>query len=182
MNEFYEMFMSIGGEVNGRNKQNKLKLAVRNITLIVGDRSWTEDDTQQAMLMVVIEGRGKILNGSFIAETLRNTPMRYDSEQGKFVRSICAGMSLYATENPLEGKSESAYAQQRADLLSDVRRTLGEATEEFVSYIIDGDSVTDALDKVKGEENVYDTYAGRKWWNTIKHNLIPLLEGIDDES
>ena len=182
MNEFYEMFTSIGGEVNGRNKQYKLKLAVRNITLIVGDRAWSEEDTQQAMLMVILEGRGKILNGSLIAETLRNTPMRYDSEQGKFVRSICAGMTLYNTEKPLEGRSESEGSKDRIDLLDSIETELGPSAAELSGHLIDGIHLGEAIRKMGRSSGAYADYEDRKWWNTIKYNLIPLLEGIQDES
>jgi len=182
MNEFYEMFTSVGGAVLGKGKQRKLALAVKHITVVVGDRAWTEDDTQQAMLMVVIEGRGKILNGSFIAETLRNTPMRYDSEQGKFVRSICAGMSLYATENPLEGRSETEGAQSRIDLLDAVEEKLGPAAAELSGYLMDGIPIEDAIRKTGRSAGSHAGYEDRKWWKKRKHNLIPLLEGIDDES
>ena len=182
MNEFYEMFTSLGGTVLGKGKQRKLALAVKHVTVVVGDRAWTEDDTQQAMLIVLLEGRGKILNGSLIAETLRNTPMRYDSEQGKFVRSICAGMTLYNTESPLEGKSESEGNKDRIELLDSIESELGASAAELSGHLIDGIPLGEAIRKMGRSSGAYADYEDRKWWNTIKYNLIPLLEGIQDES
>lgn len=176
MSSFYKTFRDIGGKIYGVAPKHKLHLATKYITNAVGDRSWGVEDTQQAMLTVILSGRGCILNRAFIAETLMVTPMKRSSEAGEFVRSICSKMCIYDTTSPIQDKTENNYQRQEFELLNSIEDEFGSDAKKMASHLIAGHSISKSLDMTFEKENVYNTYRGRKWWNQIKFKMLKVLE------
>ena len=165
MNSFIEQFNSLGYKVSKDFRD--LGSVVSQITESVKDRSWTKEDTQQAILLTMVESGSHTLNKLTYAKILRNTTMRDDQlgDRRKSVPGINA--ETHDSEFP---ELFVGYSDDKVEkILTDMRADLGYAYADIARDLSEGLSHTEVANRHGISRSAY--------YNKVKPVLEDYLGG-----
>lgn len=143
MNSFIEQFNGLGFKVSKDFRD--LGSVVSRITESVKDRSWTEEDTQQAILLTMIESKSDTLNSLTYAKILRNTTMRDDRTGGN--RQAVPGVNAETHDSEFPELFVGHSDDKVEKILSDIRTDLGYAYADIARDLSEGLSHTEVADR-----------------------------------
>lgn len=143
MNNFIEQFNGLGFKVSKDFRD--LGSVVSQITESVKDRSWTEEDTEQAILLTMVESGSDTLNRLTYAKILRNTTMREDRTGGG--RQAVPGINAKTHDSEFP-ELFLGYPDDKVErILSDIRTDLGYAYSDIARDLSEGFSHTEVADR-----------------------------------